>query len=304
MDGVDAASNSAMGIKNCSCRAKRIKPSRSDLWRQIGEQSSEGVGTRYGGLVHVPVTDTSLRPVTPAPPVPALVHSGAVDVTGPRISVHPVLEVPLPQVEQPELQFGTRVAKCVVDRLLALVGLLVLSPLLVAIALVIRVSSRGPVMFRQVRIGLGGRHFTLWKFRTMVRDAESRLPSLMHLNEQDGVLFKIRNDPRVTGVGRVLRRWSLDELPQLWNVLRGDMSLVGPRPPIPSEVARYDERVHRRLLVKPGMTGLWQVSGRAELPWDDAVRLDLHYVEHWSLGMDAAILGRTCMAVVRQRGAY
>jgi exopolysaccharide biosynthesis polyprenyl glycosylphosphotransferase len=233
-----------------------------------------------------------------------LVHSGLADVAGPQISVRPVVDVPLAQVELPRLKFGPRVVKRVADRLVALIGLLVLAPLLVAIALVIRVSSGGPVIFRQVRVGLGGRHFKVWKFRTMVRDAESSLSSLMHLNEQDGVLFKMRNDPRVTAVGRVLRRWSLDELPQLWNVLRGDMSLVGPRPPIPSEVDRYDDRVHRRLLVKPGMTGLWQVSGRAELLWEEAVRLDLHYVEHWSLGMDAAILGRTCVAVVRQRGAY
>lgn len=233
-----------------------------------------------------------------------LVHSRVADRTGPKISVHPVLEVPLVQVEEPRLKGMPRVVKGAADRLVALVSLAVLAPLLVAIALVIRVSSRGPVIFRQVRVGLGGRPFTVWKFRTMVRDAESCLSSLMHLNEQDGVLFKIRNDPRVTPVGRVLRRWSLDELPQLWNVLRGDMSLVGPRPPIPSEVARYDDRVQRRLLVKPGMTGLWQVSGRAELLWEEAVRLDLHYVEHWSLSMDAVILGRTCMAVVRQRGAY
>jgi exopolysaccharide biosynthesis polyprenyl glycosylphosphotransferase len=233
-----------------------------------------------------------------------LVHAGAASVAGPRISVHPILEVPLVHIEEPRLRGLRRGVKGAADRSVALVALLVLAPLLVAIALAIGVSSRGPVIFRQVRVGRGGRHFTVWKFRTMVRDAESRLASLMHLNEQDGVLFKMRNDPRVTRVGRVLRRWSLDELPQLWNVLRGDMSLVGPRPPIPSEVARYADGIHRRLLVKPGMTGLWQVSGRAELLWEEAVRLDLHYVEHWSLSMDAVILGRTCMAVVRQRGAY
>ena len=233
-----------------------------------------------------------------------LVHSGVAGVVRPQISVHPVFDLPLVQVEELGLKGLPRVVKGAADRLVAFVALLVLAPFLVVISLVIRVSSRGPVIFRQVRVGLGGRHFKVWKFRTMVRDAESRLSSLMHLNEQDGVLFKMRNDPRVTRVGRVLRRWSLDELPQLWNVLRGDMSLVGPRPPIPSEVARYEDRVHPRLLVKPGMTGLWQVSGRAELLWEEAVRLDLHYAEHWSLSMDAAILGRTCMAVVRQRGAY
>jgi lipopolysaccharide/colanic/teichoic acid biosynthesis glycosyltransferase len=159
------------------------------------------------------------------------------------------------------------------------------------------------VIFRQVRVGPGGRHFKVWKFRTMVRDAESSLSSLMHLNEQDGVLFKMRNDPRVTGVGRVLRRWSLDELPQLWNVLRGDMSLVGPRPPIPSEVDRYDDRVHRRLLVKPGMTGLWQVSGRNRVSYELRVQLDDEYVRRRSIWLDCSILARTLCVVLTRDGA-
>jgi len=137
----------------------------------------------------------------------------------------------------------------------------------------------------------------------MAVDAEDRLADLAHLNEHDGLLFKMVDDPRTTPLGRILRRWSIDELPQLWNVLRGEMSIVGPRPPLPSEVERYDSKVRRRLLVKPGLTGLWQVSGRARLPWDEAVRLDLYYVENWSPSLDAVILAKTLVAVVRRQGA-
>jgi lipopolysaccharide/colanic/teichoic acid biosynthesis glycosyltransferase len=167
----------------------------------------------------------------------------------------------------------------------------------------VRLTSPGPALFRQVRIGVGGRRFMLWKFRTMTFDAEDRLAELTELNEHDGILFKIVDDPRTTRLGRILRRWSIDELPQLWNVVRGEMSIVGPRPPLPTEVERYDNKVRRRLLVKPGLTGLWQVSGRARLPWDEAVRLDLYYVENWSPSLDAVILAKTLVAVLRRQGA-
>jgi lipopolysaccharide/colanic/teichoic acid biosynthesis glycosyltransferase len=153
-------------------------------------------------------------------------------------------------------------------------------------------------------VGRDGQHFLIYKFRSMYLDAEARLAEIQHLNEHDGVLFKVRNDPRVTPVGRWLRRLSLDELPQLFNVLRGDMSLVGPRPPLPEEVAVYPDDMRRRLAVKPGMTGLWQVSGRSDLPWEEAVRLDLRYVENWSLSLDLVILMRTVAAVTRSSGAY
>jgi lipopolysaccharide/colanic/teichoic acid biosynthesis glycosyltransferase len=176
-------------------------------------------------------------------------------------------------------------------------------PVLFLIGVAIRLSSRGPALFRQVRVGLGGRRFVMWKFRTMSVDAEDRLGEVAHLNEHDGVLFKITDDPRATRVGRLLRRWSIDELPQLWNVVRGEMSIVGPRPPLPHEVERYDLQVRRRLLVKPGLTGLWQVSGRAGLSWEESVRLDLHYVENWSPSLDAVILVKTIVAVLRRRGA-
>jgi exopolysaccharide biosynthesis polyprenyl glycosylphosphotransferase len=184
------------------------------------------------------------------------------------------------------------------------VGVLLLSPLLAAIALWIRLDSPGPVLFRQVRVGQHGREFSIVKFRTMYVDAESRLAELRHLSDTDGFMFKMRDDPRVTGVGRWLRRFSVDELPQLFNVLGGSMSLVGPRPPLPAEVAAYPADAHRRLVVRPGMTGLWQVSGRSDLPWEEAVRLDLRYVENWSLSLDLVILLRTLTAVCRGSGAY
>ncbi|HLU29294.1 MAG TPA: sugar transferase, partial [Glycomyces sp.] len=171
-------------------------------------------------------------------------------------------------------------------------------------AFLVRCTSPGPALFRQERIGKDGQPFTIWKFRTMYVDAERRLAHLSHRNESDGVLFKMKEDPRVTAVGKYLRRFSIDEFPQLVNVLRGDMSLVGPRPPLATEVAAYEADMRRRLAVKPGMTGLWQVSGRSDLPWEEAVRLDLRYVEHWTLSLDFVILLRTVTAILRPRGAY
>jgi len=165
-------------------------------------------------------------------------------------------------------------------------------------------ADGGPALFRQTRVGRGGREFQVLKFRSMVVDAEQRLAELRARNDGAGVLFKMKADPRVTRIGRVLRRYSLDELPQLFNVLGGTMSLVGPRPPLPKEVAAYEKDVHRRLMVKPGLTGLWQVSGRSDLDWDEAVRLDLRYVENWSLAMDIIILWRTVFAVLKHEGAY
>jgi lipopolysaccharide/colanic/teichoic acid biosynthesis glycosyltransferase len=191
------------------------------------------------------------------------------------------------------------------DRLAAGLAVLLLLPVLGAIAVAVRLDSPGPVLFRQTRIGRGGREFTMLKFRTMVVDAEARRGDLLALNQNaDGLLFKMADDPRVTRVGRVLRRFSVDELPQLFNVLSGRMSLGGPRPPLPAEVALYDDSVRRRLLVKPGLTGLWQVSGRSDLTWEESVRLDLRYVENWSLLLDIMILWKTGFAVVRARGAY
>ncbi|MEV4874801.1 sugar transferase [Streptomyces cyaneofuscatus] len=205
----------------------------------------------------------------------------------------------------PPLRGGPQgILKAVLDRGGALFGLLVLAPLLLAVALSVRLSSRGPVFHRQVRQGLHNRPFTMWKFRTMVADAEARKAQLTEDNEVDGPLFKMRQDPRVTPVGRTLRRTSIDELPQLFNVLLGQMSLVGPRPPLPEEASRYDEREGRRLAVKPGLTGLWQVSGRSDLSWQETVSLDLWYVDNWSVATDMGLLARTVRAVTDGRGAY
>jgi len=197
-----------------------------------------------------------------------------------------------------------RHAKRGLDIAVTALALLALAPLMGVIALCIRLDSRGPVIFRQVRCGKNGRLFVFFKFRGMVADAEDLKSDLEDQNEADGPIFKMRNDPRLTRVGRVLRRTSLDELPQLWNVLRGDMSLVGPRPPTPSEVARYATWQRERLVVPGGISGLWQVSGRSELTFTEMVKLDLEYIEHWSLSLDLSILVRTAIAVFTFRGAY
>ena len=233
--------------------------------------------------------------------VDLLVAPALTDVAGPRLTVRPVDAVPLLAVQEPTFDGPRRVVKGAFDRVLSAVGLIVLALPLLCIGLLVRLSSPGPAMFRQTRVGRDGREFRLWKFRTMVAGADK---VVLEHNDVDGPLFKLRADPRVTAVGRVLRRWSLDELPQLINVLLGHMSLVGPRPPVPSEVEKYGDDVRRRLLVKPGLTGLWQVSGRSDLPWEECVRLDLRYVENWSVSLDLLILARTLVAVVRGSGAY
>jgi exopolysaccharide biosynthesis polyprenyl glycosylphosphotransferase len=226
------------------------------------------------------------------------------DVAGPRTTIRPVAGLPLLHVDHPELAGGKRVIKGLFDRVGAALALILLAPLFAVIAVAIKGTDPGPALFRQRRVGRGGRLFTLYKFRTMVVGAEQQKALLAALNEADGALFKIRRDPRVTGVGTLLRRWSLDELPQLLNVLRGDMSLVGPRPSLPEEAARYGGHMRRRLVVKPGITGLWQVNGRSDLPWDEAIRLDVRYVENWSLALDLQILWKTASAVMSGSGAY
>jgi exopolysaccharide biosynthesis polyprenyl glycosylphosphotransferase len=237
--------------------------------------------------------------------VDVLVGSALTEVTGPRLSIRPLAGLPLLQVEEPELTGARRLLKSLTDRTIALIIIALALPALVVLGLAVRLTSRGPAIFRQTRVGRHGGTFTMFKFRSMYVDAEARLAGLATQNERaEGLLFKMRDDPRVTPVGRFLRKWSLDELPQLFNVLIGTMSLVGPRPPLPREVAQYGNDVRRRLLVKPGLTGLWQVSGRSDLPWDESVRLDLGYVENWSLAMDFVILIRTVVVVLRRSGAY
>ncbi len=195
-------------------------------------------------------------------------------------------------------------AKRGIDILGSALGLLVLSPLFVLVALAVKLTSRGPALFVQDRCGLGGKTFRFYKFRTMVEDAEDRRAELEHLNEMTGPVFKIRRDPRITRLGKVLRKTSIDELPQLWNVLKGDMSLVGPRPPMPDEVERYDARQAQRMAVVPGITGLWQVSGRSSVPeFDQWLELDLEYARKWSLWLDMRILLKTVIVVVLAKGA-
>ncbi|MFD6935111.1 sugar transferase [Streptomyces goshikiensis] len=205
----------------------------------------------------------------------------------------------------PPVRRGVQTAlKAVLDRIGAGLGLLALSPFFLAVVLAIRFSSPGPAFYSQRRVGRDGVPFVMWKFRTMVVDADKLKAELSGANENDGLMFKMRRDPRVTRVGRLLRRTSMDELPQLVNVLTGSMSLVGPRPPLPEEVAQYDEVELRRLTVRPGMTGLWQISGRSDLSWDETIQLDLQYVDNWSFTSDVDVMGRTLRAVVDGRGAY
>jgi len=235
-----------------------------------------------------------------------IVASTLVDVAGDRTTIRPVDGLPMLHVEHPRLKGSARLVKAAFDRVGALVLLTLSAPVLTVLAGLVMFGpgGRGPAVFRQERVGKDGKPFVLYKFRTMVVNAEARLHNLRDLNDTDGELFKMRNDPRVTPVGRWLRRYSLDELPQLVNVLKGDMSLVGPRPPLALEVAGYPADMLRRLVVKPGLTGLWQVSGRSDLSWEESIRLDLTYVENWSLAMDLAILARTASAVARSSGAY
>ena len=236
--------------------------------------------------------------------VELIVSPSLIDIAGPRIHSRPVAGLPLLHVESPQYEGPLRVVKDVFERLAALAGLVVLLPAFVVIAVLIKTTSPGRVFYHQERVGKSGKPFRMTKFRSMVADADAQIARLADQKHRGGVLFKVRDDPRVTSVGRFLRRYSVDELPQLLDVIRGEMSLVGPRPPLPTEVAQYGEDVHRRLLVKPGMTGLWQVSGRSDLSWEDSVRLDLYYVENWSLTQDLMILWKTARAVLRGGGAY
>jgi exopolysaccharide biosynthesis polyprenyl glycosylphosphotransferase len=232
-----------------------------------------------------------------------VVEPGLMEIAGPRLHITPVDGLPLVRLTQPRFSGGRRLLKNGIDRVGAAFLLLLFSPILVSIAIAVR-SDGGSAFYRQRRVGVNGDEFNLIKFRSMRVGADQEVRSLAARNDGDGPLFKMRVDPRVTRVGAVLRRYSLDELPQLINVLTGSMSLVGPRPPLPHEVQTYGQAARRRLLVRPGMTGLWQVSGRSDLSWDETVRLDLRYVENWSVALDLMILWKTVHAVLGGRGAY
>ena len=221
-----------------------------------------------------------------------------------RVRVRPVGGLPLMHLDPPTWSNAARIGKRTFDLVGSLALLVAFSPVFLVSVLAIKLHDRGPVLFRQTRTGRHGDEFSCLKLRTMVPDAESRLAALHASSGYDAGLFKLKDDPRVTGPGSWLRRYSIDELPQLVNVLRGEMSLVGPRPPLPHEVERYGEGISRRLHVRPGMTGLWQVSGRSDLSWEEAIRLDLYYVDNWSMLQDVAILSRTAGAVFGSRGAY
>jgi exopolysaccharide biosynthesis polyprenyl glycosylphosphotransferase len=236
--------------------------------------------------------------------VQLLLAPGLESVRPSRIDVLHFAESPVILVRQPSYAGAKYVGKRVLDVVIAALGLLLTAPIIAMAALAIRREDGGSVFFRQQRVGVDGRPFTIVKLRSMREDADAALQRLAPLNEADGPLFKLRADPRVTSVGRFLRRYSIDELPQLWNVLRGEMSIVGPRPPLPRETERYEDRARRRLLVKPGLTGPWQVSGRSDLAWEDGLLLDLSYVENWSVCGDLRILAQTVRAVLSRTGAY
>ncbi|MCE5291991.1 MAG: sugar transferase [Nocardiaceae bacterium] len=229
---------------------------------------------------------------------------GIADIATERLVMRPVGGLPLIHVERPTYRRSQRVSKAVFDILFATIAILLTAPVLIAAAVAIKVTSRGPIIYRSERIGFEGRPFTMYKFRTMVNDAERQLASVTQLNEAAGPLFKIHADPRITPVGRFLRKHSLDELPQFFNVLTRDMSIIGPRPPLASEVATYDGHTARRLLVNPGISGLWQVSGRSDLSWEEARRLDIMYVENWSMWNDLLIIVKTILVVLNGKGAY
>ena len=233
-----------------------------------------------------------------------IVAPAVTEIAGPRLKVSNVEGLPLLHLEQPDFSGASRITKRLLDLSLSIVGLIIISPFLIIIALVIKLYDRGSILYFQKRIGQNNKEFTVYKFRTMYEGSHEQRAKIMAETNKDLRLAKDPQDPRVTKPGLFLRRWSIDEIPQIINVIKGEMSLVGPRPPLAEEVNKYEKSETRRLLVKPGLTGLWQVSGRSELDWEDAVRLDLYYVENWSLTLDILIIIRTAAAVWRGEGAY
>lgn len=233
-----------------------------------------------------------------------LVAPALTDIAGPRVHMRHLAGLPFVQVDEPQSDRAGGWAKRVFDLVVSTGVLFALSPLLIFTALMIKLQDRGPVFYRQVRVGIHGEEFEMVKFRSMVVNADKLRAQMDQHNESDGALFKIKDDPRITRFGRFIRKYSIDELPQLINVFKGEMSLVGPRPLFPADLEKYDPDDHRRMLVRPGMTGLWQVSGRSDLSWAESVRLDLYYVDNWSMVIDLVIMVRTVKAVLVSDGAY
>lgn len=279
------------------------RPDTPSIMAAIDRCHADAVAVSAGVQLH-PQTLRHLGWELAARNVGLIMAPALTDIAGPRIHTQQVAGLPLIHVTTPTLEGGQRVAKRLFDVTISALLIVLSSPIMMAVAIMVKLDSKGPVLFKQDRVGIEGTHFGMLKFRSMVVDAEARLTELSDRNEATGVLFKIKNDPRITRVGRIIRKYSLDELPQLFNILGGSMSLVGPRPPLPREVEAYEKDVRRRLLVKPGLTGLWQVSGRSNLSWQDSVRLDLYYVENWSLAGDLVIILRTVRAVFHSTGAY
>jgi exopolysaccharide biosynthesis polyprenyl glycosylphosphotransferase len=268
--------------------------------RACGADTVAIAGTEHFGVRGVRRLIWELEPLG----VDLVVSTGVMDVALSRLVMRPIAGLPLLHIEKPQYRGAKRFQKRLFDICFALTALAITSPVLILAAVAIKVTSRGPVFYSAERIGIDGQAFSMLKFRSMIVDADKQLDRLLAANESDGLLFKIRDDPRITPVGRVLRRFSIDELPQFINVVKREMSVVGPRPPLRREVEAYDCDVLRRLLVKPGITGLWQVSGRADLSWNEAVRLDLSYVDNWSMTGDLIIIAKTVGAVLQRTGAY
>jgi exopolysaccharide biosynthesis polyprenyl glycosylphosphotransferase len=272
-----------------------------DIGRIASEHGITSViiaGSAAGGST-LQLVDGALPPNISVRVSPGLPNLGAA-----RVVMEPIDGMALFSLRRHHFSRRQRALKRVLDVVVASVMLLLTAPVTVVVALLVRITSPGPILFRQARVGAEGRSFVMYKFRTMVADAETQRTNLEGNNEADGLLFKMRRDPRITGLGAVLRRFSLDELPQLLNVLTGDMSLVGPRPALPSETANYDDRWRGRLRVKPGLTGLWQINGRHDLVFEDYIRYDLFYVDNWSLTMDLYILAKTLPALLSGHGSY
>jgi exopolysaccharide biosynthesis polyprenyl glycosylphosphotransferase len=268
--------------------------------RTCGADTVAIAGTEHFGVRGIRRLIWDLEPMG----IDLIVSTGVMDVALSRLVMRPIAGLPLLHIEKPQYLSAKRFQKSTFDFFFALAALIGTLPILFITAIAIKVTSKGPVFYSSERIGIDGKPFAMLKFRTMVKDADKQLADLLHVNEGEGLLFKIRDDPRVTRVGLLLRRFSIDELPQFINVLRGEMSVVGPRPPLRREVEAYDCDVLRRLLVKPGITGLWQVGGRSDLSWNDAVRLDLSYVDNWSMVGDLLIIAKTLRAVLARTGAY